>query len=68
MLFLLLSLLPAPHLASSVRQVFKEIDVNEDKAISKTELSAWFNYQDIEYLKSNAREHFTMFDKNRYRN
>jgi len=57
--------LPGALFAASVRQVFKEIDVNEDRAITQRELSNWFNFQDIEYLKSNAKEHFVMFDKNR---
>lgn len=68
MLFLIFSLylsFPVRLLSGSVKQVFREIDVNEDRAISQTELSSWFNFQDIEYLKSNARDHFSMFDKNR---
>ena len=51
--------------ASTLRQKFKEINSDEDKTVSPAEFVSWFNYQDIEYLKKNARDHFSMFDKNK---
>lgn len=56
--------LPTLLLSSTVLHIFREIDANEDNTISLTELGAWFNFQDVEYLKQNARDHFIMFDKN----
>ena len=64
---LLFYLLLISHLtlsAPSIRQTFKDMNTNEDKVVDRREFEAWFNYQDIEQLKRNARDHFEMFDKN----
>lgn len=51
--------------AKSLRATFRDMDINEDRTVSLSEFAEWFLYQDREYLKGNAREHFSMFDTNR---
>ena len=64
LLFYLLLLSHLTLSAPSIRQTFKDMNTNEDKVVDRREFEAWFNYQDIEQLKRNARDHFEMFDKN----
>eukprot|EP00116_Pleurobrachia_bachei_P007711 sb/3467973/ len=66
LLLLVVLLLPLYcQTSSKIRRVFDDIDSNDDRVLTDSELGAWFIYHDIEFARKTAMELFSMFDKDK---